>query len=424
MDPLVLLVALSGLVVGALLAAGVAIAFTGSARRTLAAERAETVRAAVETTVEVARAQVDDALRQGNSELDHRSRAFEVQVEEIRRTLGEVGGMIGALARDKAAQSGQLVERLEQVTATQQALASHTDQLRQVLGNPRQRGQWGERMAEDVLAAAGFKRGIQYERQQAIAGGTIPDFTFSLPRGVELRMDVKFPIDNYVRVVESTTGDERDRYTKAFVRDVRNRVRELDGRGYIDARDTVDCLLLFIPNEAVYAFLHEADPEVIDVAMQHRVVLCSPSTLFAVLAVIRQAAEQFRLEQTSDQIRRSLTGLADEWSRFAESLDKLGRQFDTVHRTLHDEVGGTRRRVFERSLTEAAALGQPDAADGGAAVPEAASPSGSTPASRAETGTGRGSGPASGGERLAAQLAAGDVRPLPGSAPEVDGRAS
>jgi len=341
------------------------------------------------TATHAARAATSEAASQlahqvsaGSRELDVRSRSFEQQVRHVHEALGQLGGLVQQLQKERAEQTGSLVAQLEQVTRTQQSLAEHTSQLRQALASPKQRGQWGERMAEDVLRAAGFQEGVSYRRQSAIDGGTIPDFRFLLPQELELRMDVKFPVDNYLRVLEAADDDTRARHTRAFVADVRAHVRGLAGRGYVDPCDTVDCVLLFIPNEAVYAFLHESDPGVIDVALGQRVVLCSPSTLFAVLAVVRRSVEQFRLERRSDEILRSLAGLSGEWDKLTEGLDKVARQLDTVHRTFHEELNGTRRRVFQRRLDEVGAL------------PEADGPSP--------------------GDVLAAQKAAGDVRPLAG----------
>lgn len=357
------------------------------AGQTLAVERQETLRAAVDTAVQVAQSKLGDAVAAGQHELDLRSKGFEAQVAHIGDALGTLGRLVADLQKERAAQSGSLLAQLEQVTQSQQALAEHTQQLRQALASPKARGQWGERMADDVLAAAGFKEGVNYRRQRAIDNGAIPDFSFLLPQDLELRMDVKFPIDNYVRALEVDDDAARARFTKAFVNDVRARIRELDGRGYIDARDTVDCVLLFIPNEAVYAFLHDADGDVVDYALKQKVVLCSPATLFAVLAVVRRSVEQFQLERTSDEILRCLGGVTDEWSKFSASLDKLGRQLATVSKTFGEEVNGTRRRVFERSLDEVDRLRRVDAAPDGV-----------------EPGA---------GEALVARKAAGDVRPLP-----------
>ena len=304
------------------------------------------------------------------------------QTAGVRSELQRLDRLVTELRNATGQQHGTLVEHLRQVSATNATLATHTDALRQALASPRQRGQWGERMADDVLAAAGLVEGVNFRRQTAIEGGTIPDFRFLLPHDLELRMDVKFPVDNYLRTLESESDAEREGFTKAFVRDVRNRIKELSGRDYIDPRDTVDCMLLFIPNEAVYSFLHDADPEVLDVALGHKVVLCSPATLFAVLAVVRQSVEQFRLERASDEILRCLGGVTAEWTKFTESLDKAARQLDTFTRTFRDEVDGTRRRVFERTLGEVDRLRDAEAGDGG-------------------------------GERYVARRSSGDVRALP-----------
>ena len=326
------------------------------------------IAAAVVWTAPARRQGDDDAVRS----IASAGHAFTSQVADVRSGLARLDRLVSDLRHSSAEQHGTLVENLRHVTATTTSLASHTDALRRALANPKQRGQWGERMADDVLAAAGMVEGVNFRRQRAVAGGTIPDFRFLLPHELELRMDVKFPIDNYLRVLDAESDAERDRHTKAFVADVRTRVRELAGRGYIDPRDTVDCMLLFIPNEAVYSFLHDADPGLVDVALGHKVVLCSPGTLFAVLAVVRHSVEQFRLERTSDEILRCLGGVTAEWGKFTTSLDKVARQLDTLNRSVNDELNGTRRRVFEQRLAEIDRLRDAEAPLPEAPRPEAA----------------------------------------------------
>lgn len=367
-----------------------AVVWTSPRRGTAAPD----MRDAVDLVIDLAADKLGDSMAAGTRELDVRNHAFTEQVAGVRSELERLDRVVGELRNATAQQHGSLVENLRQVTATNTTLASHTDALRQALASPKQRGQWGERMADDVLAAAGMVEGVNFRRQTAIEGGTVPDFRFLLPHDLELRMDVKFPVDNYLRVLEADTDADRDRFTKAFVRDVRSRIKELSGRGYVDARDTVDCMLLFIPNEAVYAFLHDADGDVLDVALGQKVVLCSPATLFAVLAVVRQSVDQFRLERVGDEILRCLGGVTDEWSKFTESLDKLGKQLGTVTRTFEEDVNGTRRRVFEKTLGEVDRLRD-------AQVPDPRSPEMTSPEMTSP------------GEAFVAKKAVGDVRPLP-----------
>lgn len=376
---------LGGLVVGVALAIavgrGVAAATVRSAsvrlRDQAGAEREALVRAAVDTVVKVAGDRLGAQAEAGSRELRSRHEAFERRVGELRgsvteqmslrnaaveQQIGDVRGelvkvaeLVASLQRERAEQHGRVETRLAEVASASARLADTTQSLRQALANPTARGQWGERMADDVLRAAGLVEGMSYRKQSATAAGTVPDFTFLLPGGRVLHMDVKFPIDNYLRYLEATTDTERDSYRTAFVRDVRARVKELSGRVYIDRDETLDEVLLFIPNEAVYAFVHQHDRDLVEVALAQKVVLCSPCTLFSVLAVIRQAVEQTRLQRTSDEILRALAGFEQQWGRFIEALDKVGRSFDSVRRSF-DDLSGPRRRQLERQLDRVAEL--------------------------------------------------------------------
>src|SRR5690606_2054797 len=110
-----------------------------------------------------------------------------------------------------------------------------------------------------------------------------------------------------------------------------------------------DAVLLFIPNEGVWAFIHEQDPAFMDVALQQKVVLCSPVSLFAVLAVIRQAVDQTRLARTSDEILQCLSSFRAQWTKYAAAVDQVEKRFAATQKSL-DDLTGTRRRQLERQL--------------------------------------------------------------------------
>jgi DNA recombination protein RmuC len=335
---MVLAVVIVGAVVG--IVAGVAVGMTVARRAALV------VATSVAQAHAGVRSEVDAAARH---DLHVRQQSFEQRTGELRSELARVTDLVASLQRERAEQQGRVESRLAEVVAVSGKLADTTQSLREALANPKARGQWGERMADDVLRAAGLVEGINYRKQSATRAGTVPDFTFSLPGGRELHMDVKFPVDNYLRYLDATTDDEQDRYRTQFLRDVRARVKELSGRAYIDPHCTVAEVLLFIPNEAIYAFVHSHDRGLLDLALGQKVVLCSPCTLFSVLAIVRQAVEQAQLQRTSDDILRLLADFEDQWHRFTDAFEKVGRHLDTVQRSW-DDLSGTRRRQLERQI--------------------------------------------------------------------------
>jgi len=209
-------------------------------------------------------------------------------------------------------------------------------------------------MAEDVLRLAGFHENVNYTKQRQIDGATgRPDYTFSMPKGQVLYMDVKFPMAAYLKYLEAGTEAERDAHLKRFLGDVRMRVRELSKREYASTGEqtSVDYVLLFIPNEQLTGFIHEHDPALLDDAMGEKVVMCSPLTLFAFLGVIRQAYDNFMIEQTSDEILSLLGKFGKQWDKYNEHVEKVKRKFDALDKDF-DQLTGTRRRQLEKPLIQ------------------------------------------------------------------------
>lgn len=331
-------------------------ALAGELRR-LADEQRRASDEALSRLLEANRALLEHERLRASSELDGKKALIDQQLRVMTGELDRVGELVRGLDADRRRAFGELANELRRQHEGLTELTTHTRQLREALASQRARGQWGERMAEDVLRLAGFLEGVNYRRQATLGGtGGRPDYTFLLPNGLVMHMDVKFPLDNYVRHLEADNDLERRRYRDQFLRDVRERVRELTSRGYLDAADeTVDCLLLFIPNEQVFAFVQEHDREVLDEALRHKVVLCSPLTLYAVLAVVRQAVDNFRLERTSDEILRLLGEFSQQWQKYVAQLDKVQQRFDAVAKE-YAALMGTRQRALQRPLDRIDAL--------------------------------------------------------------------
>jgi DNA recombination protein RmuC len=343
-------------------AAGGVVALVAARRRPRADD-------AVARLLDTNRALLEQERVRATTELDGKKSLIDAQLHAMTRQLERVGELVRGLDRERDRAFGQLANELRRQHEGLSELTEHTRQLREALASQKVRGQWGERMAEDVLRLAGFLEGVNYRKQRTLEGsGGRPDYTFLLPNGLVMHMDVKFPLDNYVRYLEAAGDADRARLRDQFLRDVRDRVRELTTRGYLDAGgETVDCLLLFIPNEQVYAFVHEHDRALLDEALRHKVVLCSPLTLYAVLAVVRQAIDNFRLEKTSDQILGLLGDFSRQWEKYVVQLEKVQQRFDAVAKD-YAALMTTRHRALQRPLDEIEALRRDDDALAGAAV--------------------------------------------------------
>ncbi|MGZ5498578.1 MAG: DNA recombination protein RmuC, partial [Candidatus Aminicenantales bacterium] len=266
---------------------------------------------------------------------------------------------------------GELDVQLKHAARETLRLQDTADHLRQALVSTKARGQWGERMAEDVLRLAGFIEGVNYLKQKALdAAASRPDYTFWLPQGLKVNMDVKFPLNSYLRYLECENDLAQETHKTQFLRDVRTRIKEVTTRDYINPEDnTLDYVLVFIPNEQVYAFINQNDPEIMDEALKSKVILCSPFTLFAILAVIRQSLDNFSMEKTAGEILGLVKNFRKEWEKFTDSMEKMGEKLDGAREeyrkmttTRHDKLDRSIQKIEDlqqlKGIGEAVALGE------------------------------------------------------------------
>ena len=272
------------------------------------------------------------------AEIDARKSAIDQTVKGLTDQLEKYQDLLRQIEEDRNRKYGNLESELKNTSSATLRLQESTNRLNNILGNVKLRGQWGERMAEDIIQYAGLIEGVNYTKQQVNTSLTKPDFTFLLPNDHKINMDVKFPLDNYLHMVNAQVPEQAEMYQKEFIRNVKERIKEIQNRDYINASEkTLDFVLLFIPNEQVFGFIQEKIPELMDLALKQKVVLCSPFTLYAMLSVIRQAHENFRYEKDLKEI----IGLIEQFSKLygafkvrfetmGDAITKLNTQYQDI----------------------------------------------------------------------------------------------
>jgi DNA recombination protein RmuC len=313
----------------------------------------EALSKSTEEFLKLAKTRLESEREIGFKELDAKKGLIDQQLHQMNSKLSDVSKLMKELEKDRVEKFGELASQLKTATQQSAVLMQTTNLLREALASTKARGQWGERMAEDVLRLAGFIENVNYLKQKTIDGaGSRPDFTFILPKDLRLNMDVKFPLDNYLRFLETNLELEKVKFRNDFLRDVKARVKEVTTREYINPeQNTVDYVLLFIPNEQIYSFIHEQDSSILDEGIKNRVIFCSPITLFAVLAVIRQAVDNFALEKTSNEVLSLLGLFKNQWGEFLKKLDLLGKRIEDTQKE-YELLMTTRRRQLERPLNK------------------------------------------------------------------------
>ena len=293
-----------------------------------------------EKFMELASLKFSDLLQNSDNQLENKKKLIDSTLKDMKENLEN-------LSKNTAHLEGQMKASKESVGK----LTDTTSQLRQILSSSQARGQWGERMVEDILDFIGLVEGINYSQQvQVTSGRDRPDFTFFLPDEMVINMDVKFPLVHYERYIAADNQIEKSVEKKAFLSDVRNRINEVSKRGYIDPKGgTVDYVLLFIPNESIYAFLNQEDHALIDFSLEKKILLCSPITLYAILSLIRQAISNFSMEKKAGEMQELVGQFKDQWNKFSGKISSMGTSLNALNNH-YENLRGPRIRELEKPM--------------------------------------------------------------------------
>ncbi len=226
-------------------------------------------------------------------------------------------------------------------------------ELREILRSPKQRGTLGEKGCEIVLAEnlPAENWASQYRLDEGVV-----DFVVRLGDRL-VPVDAKFPLESFERVRKADNLGEVDKKSarKAFVKAVKNRVDEV--AKYVNPRaGTVDFAMLFLPGEGIYVEAAERrdinDPsdDILSYASRKRVVIVSPSLLFAYLRTVYLGLESLRIEEKAEEIMLGLASIKAAFSRVQEPLIKLGTHLRNASNQHSEAI-----KFFDRADTK---LGQ------------------------------------------------------------------
>lgn len=287
------------------------------------------------------------------------SEQFGQKATEIDNTLKNITDAFSERLKSLSTELSRLQETNNQqymsVEKAVEALATRTENLREVLSSSQKRGQWGERVVEDMLRAAGFIESRNYTKQDVNDAGGRPDYKFMMPPNRVLFMDVKFPLDKYAEHFSAETDALRDKAKTDFVKAVKGHVDALAKRDYVNnaKEEALDYVLMFLPNESISGFVHEADPGLIDYALDKKVVLCSPLTLYAFLVVVRQATDSFHTEKTAADIMQQINKFHKEWENYSKAVAEVKDAFQKLSDRIDSiGVGGTRFKKLNVPVKE------------------------------------------------------------------------
>jgi len=293
---------------------------------------------------------VESKLKLNEQSIQSKKDLIERAVENMRKEVRDSQNRLIDSDKDRIKEFSDLKTVIEQHKNITESLQVSADNLRKVLSNNQLRGNFGQEVAEDLLKMAGFVKGQNYSSQEQLAGGNKPDFTVFLPDGVKINIDVKFPFQALQKFQETEDKEQQKQYISEFKTAIKNKVKEVTTRDYINPEEnTVDFVIMFIPNEMIFSFIYERFDDVWRNAMKSKVVMCGPFSFTAILRMVQQSYDNFKYQKDLHQIISHIKVFQNEYSKFSKALDDLGKKIKSADKE-YEAVAGTRDRALTRII--------------------------------------------------------------------------
>jgi len=211
-------------------------------------------------------------------------------------------------------------------------------------GESKTQGVWGEMILESVLENSGLKLGEQYEREVSLEhesdGSRFrPDVIVHLPNTRDIVIDAKNSLTAYEQYSSSTTDDEREKFAALHVASMKKHIKELSEKDYTNLKgvESLDFIFMFVPVESALLMAMEYDSTLFDHAFKKNVILVGPTTLMVSLRAVENSWKYEDQKKNAQEIAKRAGLLYDKFVSFVESVEKLGKQINTVQKT-YDEA--------------------------------------------------------------------------------------
>jgi DNA recombination protein RmuC len=268
----------------------------------------------------------------------------------IRDSLTRHEQSVRRLELDRQDAYAQLTEQVRGLATSQDQLQRETRNLVTALRSPQTRGRWGEMQLRRVVEMAGMLAHCDFTEQVTVHGeeGRLrPDMVVHLAGGAQVVVDAKVAMEAYLRAVDADDEASRRTAMEQHARQLRTHVDQLAKKEYWSQFDpSPELVVAFVPGDPLLAAAFEHDPGLIEHAMASRVLLCTPTTLIALLRAVAFGWRQEDMAANAREVQQLGTELYERLRVMGTHMAKLQRHISGTVEAYNEAVGSFESRVL------------------------------------------------------------------------------
>jgi len=280
------------------------------------------------------------------SKLKHQDKTIQDSMSKLGldQKVGEIKEYASAMKVDYTALMNNLQSQVGKIEIFANDVRTDYQSLDKMLQVPQQRGALGEIALEKILSdqLPSTMFGI---REKVI--GKNPDAHIMSISGI-ICIDSKFPLDNYKMMIDATCNDDIKSCKKEFMKNIHDHLEKIRVDYIHPELGTTDFAFAFIPSESIYWFLINECYDELDEWTRNGVIVTSPLTLSAKIALIKAGVHAKKLSEEAKDVLVKLGKLKvsfeltdAKWQTFfnthLKNLTKKAAEVDAAYQKIRGE---------------------------------------------------------------------------------------
>jgi len=304
-----------------------------------------------ESFLNLAKSTLEKYQEGAKGDLEKRQEAIHKTVEPVGLALKAFNERVEKIEERRTQTDASLQQQLRQLAESQVQLSKTTGSLVQALRAPQVRGQWGEMQLRRTVEMAGMINRVDFLEQASVdsADGQRqrPDMLINLPNGRQVVVDSKVPLAAYLDALQSDNPDVQKERMVAHARHIRDHIKGLSAKSYWTQFDNApEFVVLFIPNETIFSAALEQDPTLIELGVDNKVILATPTTLIALLKAIAFGWQQEAIAREAKEIAALGKELYERIGVVTGHFAKLGKSLDQSVGHYNRAIGSVESRLL------------------------------------------------------------------------------